>query len=269
MFHSISPARDEPCNLSCDSIHLNQPSCMKSIGTKDEWKNLTPALASDLTTVCELTLQLWQWFSPFFPGEMIISPVGISWILSSIIVPFSSCSRPWSWSDSVLICVVYLSTSKEKDSNPSSPLDRHQILRSWRERILSGDKQYLKSNNVAVQDFSSQQKTRRMWSFLPHTLGKNQRRHWLEGSSACVEIWSWRVTCCRVESHSEPSFPSLQPEDVTTLVEGSLGGYGAQPDSRWMSHAEDVRVWFDGVLSVWGITHVSIKQISKLKRTIS
>lgn len=85
----MSPVGDEPPNPSCVSIHFYPLGCRKPIGMKDEWKNLTLTLASDAARLCELTLQLWQWFSPFFPGDSMISPVGISWIFSSIIVPFS------------------------------------------------------------------------------------------------------------------------------------------------------------------------------------
>lgn len=62
----------------------------------------------------------------------------------------------------------------------------------------------------------------------------------MEILSIGTEVWSWGVTCCRVESFSEASFPSLEPEDVASLAQGSWGGYGAQPGSRWMSHAEDM-----------------------------
>lgn len=59
MFLRLILVGDEPFNLSCVSINFYTLSCIKSFGTRDEWKNLTPELTSDLA-VCELTLQLWQ-----------------------------------------------------------------------------------------------------------------------------------------------------------------------------------------------------------------
>lgn len=60
MFLNFIPVGDEPYNLSCVSINFYPLSGIKPIGMKEEWKNLTPELASDLATVCELTLQLLQ-----------------------------------------------------------------------------------------------------------------------------------------------------------------------------------------------------------------
>lgn len=47
MFLSLVPVGDEPCNLSCVSINFYPLSCIKPIGMRDEWKNLTPDLASE------------------------------------------------------------------------------------------------------------------------------------------------------------------------------------------------------------------------------
>ena len=72
---------------------------------------------------------------------------------------------------------------------------------------------------------------------------KSGKPFW-EISSIGAEVWSRGVTCCGAASHSEASFPSLLPEDVASPVEGSWGGYGAQPVLRWMSHAEDMCLLF-------------------------
>lgn len=48
LFLNIIPVGDEPCNLSCVSINSYPLNCLEPIGTNNEWKNLTPDLASDL-----------------------------------------------------------------------------------------------------------------------------------------------------------------------------------------------------------------------------
>lgn len=80
---------DEPYNLSCVSTYVYPLSCIKPLEWKMSgkiWLQSWPQPWSQC--VCKLTLQLWQWFSPFIPGERMISPVGISWIFSSIIFFF-------------------------------------------------------------------------------------------------------------------------------------------------------------------------------------
>lgn len=48
MFLNLIPVGDEPYNPSCVSINFYPLSCIKPMGMKDEWKDLTPDLASDL-----------------------------------------------------------------------------------------------------------------------------------------------------------------------------------------------------------------------------
>ncbi|KAK5617028.1 hypothetical protein CRENBAI_016508 [Crenichthys baileyi] len=71
-----------------------------------------------------------------------------------------------------------------------------------------------------------------------------------ETVNVSAEHCGWGVTCYRALSLSEGCFPSLQPEDVALLAAGSWGGYGAQPDWRWMSHAEDMYLLSYKVLEI-------------------
>lgn len=60
IFFNFMPVEDEPYDLSCVSISFYPLSGIKPTGMKNEQKNLTPDLASDLIIVRELTLQLLQ-----------------------------------------------------------------------------------------------------------------------------------------------------------------------------------------------------------------
>lgn len=197
-----------------------------------------------------------------------ISPVGISWILSSIIVPFFLVfSRPFSLSDSVL-CLFpsHLERSARGKMLNLSPQVLWQILRSGRKkrRLEDYPERCLKSKSVAIRDLCSQKymhvdhkslsymhmKKNALsfrWELSPDAKIQKQEaviggfEHWHRDP----EPWCYLLL---VERHSEASFPSLRPEDVASLVEGSWGGYGAQPCLRWMSHAEDMCL-----LSYWSV----------------